>query len=490
MLQGFFFGRMNRFFLFFLFTLAAASLRGQSACDCRSNLDSAARRLERNYPGYPFKNTQSAGYNLFFLKISQEAERVQSAKSCHGLIQRWLQWFGDGHLGVSYSGDVFKPKKIKTQQTPVWENLDENRARKLLDSLASGDSLVGIWESYESFYKVLIWKNKGESIYRAYLLETINQNWRAGEVKMEFFPNGSGKWKCRFYTSDHSPEEPEFLLNRNLLEIDKITVWNRLYPAVPNPIPVESFVSSKYKWTQEFRIWDKQTFYIQFQNLNAGIKPLVDSLFRAHRKEILSRPYLIVDLRDNEGGDLTAFESLWPYVLDKPSVLFGTRFYCTPGNLEAYKRQIENLHDQLDPGFDDLLKDMEKHRGAWLEIPNDTLRPDSVFARPSKVVLLVNQKCKSSVEDFLLTARNSSKVIVAGTPTGGVVDFEETVDVPMPDPSLILFHPIGISNRLPQQPLDGTGIQPDWPLSENGHAWQPWVRKVVSKLKKEQKQKG
>jgi hypothetical protein len=170
-------------------------------------------------------------------------------------------------------------------------------------------------------------------------------------------------------------------------------------------------------------------------------------------------------------------------VLDKPSVLFGTRFFCSPGNLEAYKRQIENLHDQLDPGFDDLLKDMENHRGAWLEIPNDTLRPDSVLARPAKVVLLVNQKCKSSVEDFLLTARNSQKVIVAGTSTGGVVDFEETVDVPLPDPSLILFHPIGISNRLPGQPLDGKGIEPDWLLEDRERAWQPWVRQVLRRLK-------
>lgn len=478
---------MNRFLLLLSFSLISTTLFGQADCDCRLNLDSASRRLERDYPGFPFKNTQGPEYSSFLRKVRLEAERPQSAKSCHGLIQRWLQWFGDGHLGVSYSGDVFKPKKVKSQQTPVWENLNESRARKLVDSLETKDSLIGIWESYESFYKVLIWKNKGESIYRAYLLETINQNWKAGEVKMEFFLNGTGKWKCRFYTSDHSPEEPEFRLDRNLLEIDKITVWNRLHPAMADPIPVESFVSSKYKWTQEFRVWDQQTFYIQFQNLNVGIKPLVDSLFRTHRGEIRSRPFLIVDLRDNEGGDLTAFESLWPYVLDKPSVLFGTRFYCTAGNLEAYRRQIENLQDQLDPGFEDLLKDMENHRGGWLEIPNDTLRPDSVLTLPSKVVLLVNQKCKSSVEDFLLTARNSQKVIVAGTPTGGVVDFEETVDVPLPDPSLILFHPIGISNRLPGQPLDGKGISPDWLLEDKERAWQPWVRQVLRRLKKEER---
>jgi hypothetical protein len=64
-----------------------------------------------------------------------------------------------------------------------------------------------------------------------------------------------------------------------------------------------------------------------------------------------------------------------------------------------------------------------------------------------------------------------------------VVDFEETVDVPLPDPSLILFHPIGISNRLPGQPLDGKGIEPDWLLEDKERAWQPWVRQVLRRLK-------
>lgn len=473
-----------KYLLLFLLLHFGFQLLAQTGCDCRQNLDSVANRLERDYPGFPLKNTRSLAYRERMEDFRKKSVQFHTAKTCQALLQQYLAWFEDGHLGVSYSGDVFERKKILPQATPTWKGLSAELARKFLDSLRSGDSLIGIWESYESFYKVFIWKKAGERMYRAYLLETINPNWKAGEVKMEFFEGNDQKWKCRFYTSDHSPEEPEFHLHRNLLEIEKITVWNRIYPTEKQAVPVESFVSARYKWTQEFRIWDRQTFYIQFQNLNAGIKPLVDSLFRVHKMEIASRPFLIVDLRDNEGGDLTAFESLWPWVLDGPAVLFGSRYFCTPGNLEAYRRQIETLQDQLDPGFHDLLSDMEKNRGAWLEISNDTLRPDTVTLMPQKVVLLVNEKCKSSVEDFVLTARNSRKVIVAGTRTGGVVDFEETVDVPLPDASLTLFHPIGISNRLPDFPLDGKGISPDWPLPDQGKAWQPWVRKVVQKLKR------
>jgi hypothetical protein len=453
----------------------------ERACNCLSVLDSVVRHLSTNYPA---KETRKKWFEDGHLKpFREKATRIPDAKTCHSLLKIFLADFKDGHLGVSYSGDVFKPKKIKPQNRPEWPGLNEQRARAFLDSFPQKDSLTGIWESYESFYKALICKTKDGKGYRAYIIETINANWKPGEVKMEFLPDEKGKWVCTFFTSDHSPEQPDFTLNKNLLEIDKITVWNKLYPKTINPIPVESFVSSKYKWTQEFRAWDKETFYIQLQNLEPGVGPLIDSLVQMHKPAILKSRNLILDLRDNQGGDLTAFDPFWPLILDRPAVLYGTTWFCSPGNLESYDRQIESLDGQIDPEFQILAKEMRQHKGQFWTLPNDTLIPDTVFPYPEKVILLVNEQCKSSTEDFILTARTSGKVVVAGTSTGGVADLEETVDVGLPCPELVLFHPIGISNRLPQIPLDGIGIAPDWPLKSGSRAWQPWVREVVRRCR-------
>ena len=152
-------------------------------------------------------------------------------------------------------------------------------------------------------------------------------------------------------------------------------------------------------------------------------------------------------------------------------------------DLPAVVAKLNELEGQVDPEFQRFVMEMQSHSGESWHIENDTLFPESFLPNPEKVVLLVNRKCKSSTEDFILACKQSSKVVVAGTRTGGVADFEEVVDVPLPCPSLILFHPIGISNRLPGMPLDGVGIQPDIHLKPS-KAPQIWVNKVLQYLRK------
>jgi hypothetical protein len=452
-------------------------------CDCKENLDSIIRHLPGNYPGWDWKDHISKAYLAHEIESFSKATKAKTPKNCHTVLNAYLAWFRDGHLGVSYSGDVFKPKKIKTKRENPWPQISEELAKKHLDSLAPTDSFSGIWESYESFYKALIVPNLDKTGFQAYLISTINQNWEPGEIKMKFLKDEKGKYQCTFYTSDHSEENPKHVLNRNLLEINKITVWNKIYPKTENPIPVEAFVSAIYKTTQEFKPWNKEVFYVQLQNANAGIKPLIDSLEKANRLKIENSKYLILDLRDNEGGDLTVFETFWPYIFTKPAVLFGTTYYCTSSNISAYEKQLSSIEGQVDPAFLDFLKEMKKHQGRNWTIPNDTLFETEKRKGPEKVILLINQKCKSSTEDFILATKSSSKVILAGQNSGGVADFEEVVDKDLPCPSLIFYHPIGFSNRLPASPIDGKGIKPDIELNSGSKAWQPWIWEVLKKLK-------
>jgi len=363
-------------------------------------------------------------------------------------------------------------------------NLTEEKARNYVDSNGKTDPFIGIWESYESFYKVLITKSKDEKGYTAFLLSTINRNWKVGEVKMEFKPNEKGEMLCTFYTSDHSPEYPDFFLKKNILEINKITVWDRVYPQAAEKESVEAFVSAKYKWAQEFRPWNKDVFYIQLQNINAGVKPLIDSLIKKNLNEIEKAKLLILDLRDNEGGDLTVFESFYSFIITKPAVQFGTQYYCTVENLRNFQKQLAALEGEIDPEFQVFANEMKNNAGQIWTVANDTILPESKGQKPQKVVLLVNEKCKSSTENFILTARNGSEAIIAGSATGGVADFEEVVDVELPCADLTLFHPVGVSNRLPGFALNGKGIQPDIFLRSKSKAWQPWVREVVKRLKK------
>jgi hypothetical protein len=148
----------------------------------------------------------------------------------------------------------------------------------------------------------------------------------------------------------------------------------------------------------------------------------------------------------------------------------------------SVNEQIESMKGQIDPEYLEMAREMTAHTGGTWTIPNDTLVPESNYSLPEKIILLVNGVCKSSTEDFILALKPGKRVILAGERTGGVADFEETVDVNLPCSSLILYHPIGISNRLPLQPIDGIGIVPDIILHSRSKAWQPWVREVLKEI--------
>jgi hypothetical protein len=139
-------------------------------CDCKENFDSVSNHIEKNYPYFLLHSVIEESYLSHKQSFKNRSSQINQAKPCFSLLQQYLNWFGDGHLGVSYSGDVFKPKKVKAQKTPRWENLTEERAKRYCDSIGPLDPFIGIWESYESFYKVLLCKNgKG---YSAFLISS------------------------------------------------------------------------------------------------------------------------------------------------------------------------------------------------------------------------------------------------------------------------------------------------------------------------------
>lgn len=445
------------------------------ACVCARVFDSLSRHLQINYPGYEKERVKNFVSPAFGPSTSKEA--------CSKLLNQYVSQFGDGHLQIRYSGNVFEDENRNDAQ-PLWPDITEEKAKWMLDTARNLDSLEGIWESYDALYKVYI--RKEGSIFVGYLLETVNQNWKKGEVKMIFENRGQGGFRLKYYLSSHKPRRHSFTQIRNILEIKNRIVFQKMYPAVSNPIPFESYVSGSFGVTEQFLQWDKETFYIQLQNITSGNKMLIDSLIHQNTPAILKSSVLVIDLRDNEGGDFTCFENLWPFVLTGPAVVYGTTFLCTAANVSAYQLQVQKLGTDIIPDFQQFAIEMNAHIGENWRVENETLYPsENAGYGPARVVLLVNGKCKSSTENFVLTARQSKKVTVAGTPTAGVADYEEVVDFQLACPELTLQMPIGKSNRLPLFPLDGVGIVPDILLSPGGgNGWQKWVGQVLKKLRR------
>jgi hypothetical protein len=196
----------------------------------------------------------------------------------------------------------------------------------------------------------------------------------------------------------------------------------------------------------------------------------VASLMEDHDDDVASRPFLIIDLRQNGGGGDGTFAPLLPLIytdtfripgLDhRATVENGDRWEVllneVPGANEAFRTSILAFADTLRSGA-----------VGWIPGPEETsMGFDSTWTRPREVAVLVDRWCASACEQFLYLAGQSRKVRVYGEATTGAVDYLNLVIADMPSGQRRLMYPISRSGRLPEHPIDPTGILPDVHLDE------------------------
>ena len=81
---------------------------------------------------------------------------------------------------------------------------------------------------------------------------------------------------------------------------------------------------------------------------------------------------------------------------------------------------------------------------------------------PENIGIMINENVASSAEQFLLNAKQSSKVKVFGTTSAGALDASNVNLVQSPDKNFILVYCLTRSLRLPEIQIDDVGIKPDY----------------------------
>jgi C-terminal processing protease CtpA/Prc len=113
-----------------------------------------------------------------------------------------------------------------------------------------------------------------------------------------------------------------------------------------------------------------------------------------------------------------------------------------------------------------LVEKMKENIGGIVIHPyhkgNDMVIRDTIYKYPKQVGVIINGRNASSAEQFILTAKNSSKVILFGTEnTAGVLDYSNITPKELPSGEYSLWLPATRSRRLPENPIDNIGIAPD-----------------------------
>jgi len=191
---------------------------------------------------------------------------------------------------------------------------------------------------------------------------------------------------------------------------------------------------------------------------------------RKHWSEITSMPNLIIDIRGNGGGQDNFYQILADLIYTNPYESKGVEWYATGNNIKMYENAIKD--GKIKNGEEGirwtnaLLNEMKKNIGGFVIHPmmghDETVKRDTVFPFPKNVGIIIDDGNASSAEQFLLDAKESSKVLLFGNcNTAGVLDYSNAISEKLPSNNYELIFPMTRSRRLPDHPIDNIGISPD-----------------------------
>lgn len=213
---------------------------------------------------------------------------------------------------------------------------------------------------------------------------------------------------------------------------------------------------------------DSNAILLRIPSFSWDRKEMIDSLILKNKKEITSTPILIIDLRGNGGGTDYSYLELLPLIYTHPYQSKGVEWWASQGNISYFEKAIKegNIKKGKEDETKVFLDSLRKHQNTFVQIDKiDTITRDKTYEMPQLVGVIVDDYCASSCEQFVLTAKNSSKTTIFGTQTLGVLDFSNVVPENLLTDGLRIRYPMTRSSRLPEYPIDNIGIKPDVEIS-------------------------
>lgn len=457
--------------LLILWTVFLCFTAQAQECNCNKELDYIQHFMEQNYVGFkdkvnPATRSSYVKTKAALLKLSKSP----GAKTeCLLLISKYLDWFGDNHIQVRSTFDALKTDTAFALRSPVTP-IPSSR----LAALTSSKGIEGIYIfRFDSSYRIAVMKEAGKPYdYKGVMLESKLSHWKPGMIKFLAYRVNDSLYKGVLFMRNHMPKVDWFFIGKNTIGGD----WLR-----------EGTVAEKTSYNYEpvaSRLLNNQTLYMKIANFSPANAKNIDSMVKSREAELKSFPYLVLDLRNNGGGSDFAYTPLIPYLYTSPVKNIGVDVYSTDATIAGWKLILEDndIPEANKESIRTMINKMEAGKGTLVNIVDDTI--DSTYERltnPKKIVILVDKGCASTTEQFLLFARQSSKVIIAGENTQGTLDYSNMREAAFSCMPYKLEFATTRSRRLDVgQGIDNIGIKPHYYL-QGGTDWIDESMKILKK---------
>jgi hypothetical protein len=464
-------------------------------CDCEKELLFAKNKIARNYAGYHDKVTTEnyLDYQKYSSNFLKSAKRISDPFHCVAHINRWLQFFQEENIRLDLenpnfdkmASDSIKKYYTTTRTLSKWT---PERVRKYLSNNSKLDPIEGIWENNRKTYVTAIikdGKSKKNTNFLGVILKADGTYWSQSMVKLEI-QKRNNEYVSDFYYKNHDPKILEVkLINGAIMELKGLTQWVKSFPEIDTQL-TKSFNKNYYQENNPqikpvFVVLDTTTTLLKIPSFEWDIATTIDSLVKANLTEIVNSESLIIDLRGNKEGSDFSFVPLLQLIYTHPIYTDGIKILASPDNIFSWEVLLTNpkFSPEIKLRIRELVGNMKLNENGFVEVPGETTTFEQSLKMPSKVGIIADETCAGACEQFLILAKQSSKVTLLGRNTAGVIDYNHMRSSPMLCLPYVLRYATSASMRLPHKPINDTGVIPDIRL-EDGN----WIAIATDHLKK------
>lgn len=468
-------------------------------CNCSESFDWMVNTFKTNDAGFQFVIDKKGidEYTKHTNFYREKAVNAASVNDCLIAMNNWLYFFRKLHIGAYYkpfinhnTQPIALSEQSKDSIRTLYRNeetvdLTEVQVRELLKKREGKLSPIeGIWNSNN--YSIGIISKPGTvNQFVAIIIKADGIYWIPKQKKAEFTMNKDSTYSMVYGMRDHSKINEQARLVGNsgnfLLMINSL--WTKVYPEASLTQKDELFLKLRTATSPFIERLSEETLYLRIPSFQVSQKGKIDSLLLSRDTLIRSTPNLIIDIRNGTGGSSYSYFKLIPYFYTQPIRSVGMQFYATELNARAYEKYATDYSDTSAINYClRIASKMRQNLGSFFSLERVSI--DSSYTSsplPVKVAIICNQYNGSTDEAFLFDAKQSNKVKVFGRPTAGALDFSNVNPVDSPDGLFQLIMSMTASYRIPNFPIDGIGIQPDFFIDDTIPE-EDWIDYVLSTI--------
>lgn len=475
--------------------LISFSTYSQQECRCATNFESVFQKVRDNYAGWNDKITpqNQAEFDKLTALTRDRVAVIKTEKDCYNAINHWIEFLKDGHVFLSTVNPISEdiPETELDARAIKQPQLDYNEATfqgYLVKNASKIKEIEGIWESDDKNYVLgIIQDPNNTNKFSAILLKDRDARWKAGKVKFEMNLLAPNRYSTTYYYADFSGEKCLAREVKDHLILENIYKFKKIFPTPKETATFSDFQQKINDYRVE-KIDDETALMVLPPFTLADAYEIISDLLQKNANIISTSPNLIIDIRNNPGGDDYSFVPLFPYLYSGTPIVRQTgNFRATDENIIAIAHELEVIQnvpkyqERLVPKLSPVLRDMQTKIGGFVKGPDKQFVYGGLAENPKKVVILANRNTASTAENMILESKQSSKVQFFGENTKGLADYTDVRDWGLPCYGWRIAFALAKSPRLPHNPIDGVGIKPDVRISEETVDWVEFTRQYLKK---------